>query len=58
MKKFFTSLATLVLTASLCLAGFKVPKSVYKMDDLEAAKSEAASEGKSLLILYSDPGTT
>lgn len=40
------------------LAGFDVPKSVYKMADLEEAKSEAAEEGKPLVILYSDPGST
>ena len=47
-----------VACLQMVYAGFKVPKSIYKMDQLEEAKAEAKEEGKALIFVYSDSGST
>tara|TARA_B100000886_G_C20163872_1_gene383233 strand:- start:58 stop:234 length:177 start_codon:yes stop_codon:yes gene_type:complete len=39
-------------------AGLKVPRSVFKMSELESAKTEAIESEKPLIFVYTDPGTT
>ena len=47
--------------AALTQASFgnlKIPRSVFKMTDLEAAKTKAIENEKPLIFVYTDPGTT
>lgn len=60
-----TAMPKVVLTALLALAlnspavaGFEVEKSVYRMDRVEAAQSEAKSEGELITFMFSDENTT
>lgn len=55
------TISTLLVSAACVLfaqAGFDVPRSVFKMDQLAEAKSEAAEKGKPLVFVYSNSGTT
>jgi len=47
-----------MIFASLALVGFKIPKNVYHMKQLEAAKSEATSKNKAITFVYTDAETT
>ena len=49
---------SVMLLASLVLVGFKIPKNVYRMDQLGAAKSEAQSKNKAITFIYTDEETT
>jgi len=44
--------------AATATAELKIPRSVFKMDEIEEAKAEAAEEKEPLVIVYTDPGTT
>ena len=39
-------------------AGFKVPNSVFKMDELSEAKAKAKGSTKPLIFVYSNPEST
>lgn len=44
--------------ASQSLAGFNIPRNVYRINQLDSAKSEAQLEGKAITFLYTDSTTT
>jgi hypothetical protein len=53
------------LTASVLLLGtlavqaeLEIPRSVFRMDKLSAAKAEAAEASKPLIFVYTDPGSS
>lgn len=58
MKKIISLLMVSAACLQVAYAGFKVPKSVYKMDQLEEAKAEAKQDGKALVFVYSNTGST
>ena len=58
MKKRYSLFALLIATPSMALAGLKLPSRIYVEADLEKAKTEAASKGKPLAILYTDKDST
>lgn len=58
MKKPLFILAITAVATQMAFAGFKVPRSVYRMDKLEEAKSEAEEKGKALIFIYTNPGST
>ena len=54
----FTALLGLVLTVNYSQAELKIPRGVFKMDELAEAKAKAAETSKPLVFVYTDPGTT
>ena len=56
--KSFISVLCLLLSTLIVNAGFKLPKSVFKIDQLEEAKTEAIESKKPLIFLYSDEKST
>jgi hypothetical protein len=50
--------AAFIATPAIALAGLKLPSKVYEGADMEKAKTEAASKGKPLSILYTDKDST
>ena len=54
MKYYHALFAVLIASPSMALAGLKLPSKVYEEADLEKAKTEAATKGKPLSILYTD----
>ena len=50
-------LFSILLTASTAIAGFTLKSGVYRMSELEAAKSAALSARKAIAFLYSDENT-
>jgi hypothetical protein len=58
MQKVIVVLMTAVLLSSQAVAGFRIDKSVYRMDKLESAQAKAKSEGKPMTFLYTDENTT
>lgn len=57
-RKSLTTILCLSLSALIANAGFKIPKSVFTIDQLEEAKSEALESEKPLVFLYSDEKST
>jgi hypothetical protein len=51
------ALLSILLAASMVIAGFTLKSGVYSMNDLDAAKSEALSGRKAIAFLYSDKTT-
>lgn len=51
-------IAVLMTAPSLTFAGLELPSKVYSQADLEKAKTEAATKGKPLSILYTDKDST
>ena len=39
-------------------AELKIPRGVFKMDQLAVAKAQATESAKPLVFVYTDPGTT
>ena len=39
-------------------AELKIPRGVFKMDELAKAKAKAAESNEPLVFVYTDPGTT
>jgi hypothetical protein len=58
MKKMFTVCISLLLIATGGQAQFKMPKKVYRIDELEKAKAEAESKGKPITVIYTDEATS
>jgi uncharacterized membrane protein len=54
MKVLCIVLFSILLTASTTIAGFTLESGVYRMSQLDAAKSEALSGRKAVAFLYSD----
>jgi hypothetical protein len=57
MRILSIALFSILLAASTIIAGFTLKSGVYRMNDLEAAKSHALSEKKAIAFLYSDENT-
>lgn len=57
MKNISFFLIISFIFSQVAFAGFRVPRSIYKMDQIEAAKAEAKRTGKPLVIVYSNPKT-
>mgnify|MGYP004174301647 FL=1 len=56
-----TAVALTLTLAALTHASFgnlTIPRSVFKMADLEAAKTKATESEKPLIFVYTDPGST
>lgn len=58
MKKIISTLLASLFCVLFAQAGFEVPRSVYRMDQLKEAKEKAAEKGKPLVFVYSNSGTT
>ncbi len=56
--RFITLLSGLVIFAQSAFADMKIPRSVFEMEALDEAKAEAAEEGKPIVFVLTDPGTT
>lgn len=50
--------AVMVVLCQLATAELKIPRSVYTLENLEVAKGKAFEEGKPLIFVLTDPGTT
>jgi hypothetical protein len=57
MRILITALFSILLVASTAIAGFTLKSGVYRMNKLEAAKSEALSGRKAIAFLYADENT-
>jgi len=57
MRILSIALFSILLAASTAIAGFNVQSGVYRMDELDAAKSDALSGKKPIAFLYSDQKT-
>jgi hypothetical protein len=51
------ALFSILLAASTVIAGFTLKSGVYRMNELDAAKSDALSGRKAVAFLYSDQNT-
>ena len=58
MKKLFVATAVLVGVTQLSLAELKIPRSIYKVDQLEEATAKATEKEKPLIFVFTDPGST
>lgn len=58
MRTFPIIFALLFAAPSMVLAGLKLPSKIYEEADLEKAKTEAATKGKPLSILYTNKDST
>ena len=56
MKKLLLSVGVLGIFCAVATAGFKVPRYVH--ENLEEGQKEAIKEGKPLLYIYTDPGSS
>ena len=52
MKKIIVLFVVLGVGALQGLAGFKISKTIYRMNDLQKAKAEASSKGKPITFVY------
>jgi len=57
MRILSIALFSILLAASTVIAGFSLKSGVYRMNQLDAAKSEALSGRKAVAFLYSDEKT-
>ena len=58
MKTLFVAAAVVAGVTQMSLAELKIPRTVYKVGDLEEAKTKATEKEKPLVFVYTDPGTT
>ncbi|MCH2064739.1 MAG: hypothetical protein MK194_13585 [Roseibacillus sp.] len=58
MKAVLTITLAMAALTQIGVAQLKIPRSVFKMEDLKAAKDEAIGSEKPLVFVYTDPGTT
>ena len=56
MKKLLLSIGVLGMLCAVATAGFKVPRYVH--ENLEEAQKEAIEDGKPLVFIYTDPGSS
>ena len=49
---------TLAALTHASFGNLTIPRSVFKMADLEAAKTKATENEKPLIFVYTDPGST
>ena len=57
MRILSIALFSILLAASTVIAGFTLKSGVYRMNELDAAKSDALSGRKAIAFLYSDENT-
>mgnify|MGYP001167576404 CR=1 FL=1 len=57
MKNIVVLTLTFAALMQVSLANLTIPRSVFKMADLEAAKTKATESEKPLVFVYTDPGT-
>jgi hypothetical protein len=57
MRILSIALFSILMAASMVLAGFALKSGVYRMNQLDAAKSDALSGKKAVAFLYSDENT-
>lgn len=58
MKATTIALMGLLLAMGSSQADLKIPRGVFKMDELAKAKAKAAESAKPLVFVLTDPGTT
>jgi hypothetical protein len=58
MKKVFVVCGLLMLGAAEGQAEFKMPKRVYRMDELAKAKEDAESKGQPISVIFTDENTS
>lgn len=58
MKNILAITLAMAALTQIGVSELKIPRSVFKMKDLEAAKAKATESEKPLVIVYTDPGTT
>ncbi len=58
MKTFTAFLLIVSMAASAASGAFKLPSSVYRMNELEQAKAEALAKGKPIAFLFTDENTS
>ena len=58
MKAVLTITLAMAALTQFGVAHLKNRRSVFKMEDLKAAKVEAIGSEKALVFVYTDPGTT
>ena len=57
MKNAIALTLTLAALTHASFGNLTIPRSVFKMADLEAAKTKATESEKPLIFVYTDPGT-
>ena len=57
MKRSLFTTLTVLTFAAISHAGMEIPRSVFKMDELEEAKEKATKSEKPLIFVYTDPGS-
>ena len=58
MKNAVALTLTLAALTHACFGNLTIPRSVFKMADLKAAKTKATENEKPLIFVYTDPGST
>lgn len=58
MKNVIALTLTLAALTHASFGNLTIPRSVFKMADLEAAKTRATENEKPLIFVYTDPGST
>ena len=58
MKRAILATAILAGVTQLSLAELKIPRSVFRLTDLEEAKEKAAEKEEPLIFVFTDPGST
>ena len=58
MKNVIALTLTLAALTHASFGNLTIPRSVFKMADLEAAKTKATKSEKPLIFVYTDPGST
>ena len=56
--KLFSILGVFLITAVTVLGGFRVPSSVFTVDEMAEATAKAKEGGRALAFVLSDAGTT
>ena len=48
----------LAALSTCAMADLDIPRSVFRVDQLEEAKAKAAEDGEPLIFVYTDPGSS
>ncbi len=58
MKIYAVVVCSLSALIGVCFGEMKIPRSIFRMDELDEAILEAMKKEEPLVIVYTDPGTT
>ena len=58
MKTALGTIISLFALSHVATAELDIPRSIFKVDQLEEAKAKAAEDEEPLIFVFTDPGTT